>query len=133
MLQLPYSTSRILQAYGYFSWASIQALPLTCIANSLGVLITYQNSMELATIIPIMAALFCTFCYLLHIEILYVISTRSKYFRAKQKQISIRYGTLVGMFVYILWGGVSTVIVGSMECIDVDPDNSLSADSIVMR
>src|SRR5690242_12109576 len=123
MISLPHGSSRILQGYSYLSWASIQALPLSCIAESLGVVISYQNAMELATVIPLLAALVCIFCYLLHIEVLYVISTKSKYFTAKQKQVSIRYGSLVGMFIYILWGGVGAVIIGSFECVNIDPEH----------
>ena len=133
MRQLPHSASFILQAYSYLSWASIQALPLNCIANHLGVAITYQNSMELATLIPMMALLLVLFCYLFHVELLYVITARNKYFQRKQKQLSLRYGTLVGMFVYILWGGVAAVIIGSMECVNVDPGKFVLGSQTVMR
>jgi hypothetical protein len=115
------------------SWASLQALPLKCISIALNVQhVTYPNSAEIATVLPVMSFIVVLVLYCVHIELVYLIKT-NKHFKILQKRLSIRYGTVVCMFVYIVQGGVHSLLFGSFGCIEADPDDLVAGRQYVMR
>ncbi len=129
---LPEGTSQILRVYSYLSWASLQALPLRCIADVLGSKIDYLSSMEVATVIPIATLLGAFIVYLLHVELLHLIKT-SRQFRSLQRAVAMRYGTVICMFAYVVAGGVTSLVLGAFQCVDADPDNQVPGDQIMLR
>jgi hypothetical protein len=70
--------------------------------------------------------------YFVHIELVYLIKS-AKHFKILQKRLSIRYGTLICMFLYIVQGGVHGLLFGSFQCVDADPDGLVAGRQYVMR
>ncbi len=132
LLPLPHATSHILRAYGYLSWANLQALPLKCMSHLLNVGVDYHNSMELATVVPLLTLLLLFAVYLCHVEALYLVK-KTKEFKAMQKQVSIRYGTLICVYLYVVAGGVHSLLFGSFRCVDADPDHQVPGRQYVLR
>lgn len=96
---------------------------------------TYLEQMEIATVLPLIGILITLIVYLLHMEMIHLLSASAEVRQSVHTRYTKKYGTAVWILWYLSCAGIWQLVAGvlSAECVDADTDGVYaSADYAVM-